>query len=105
LDKKNFGKVVRKLWPLYFRSLLLTSCGSLIPYAYLYITADALEYNNYHFAIMAGTATLSGICEVIIPQTNAATDRGDKLAFDRLHAVSVGSTVIMLIGNIAFLFL
>ena len=64
------------------------------------MAGTALEYNNCHVAIMAGTATLHGICELIVPETNTATDRDDKVRFARLHAVSVGSTVILLIGNI-----
>ncbi len=50
------------------------------------------------------TCVASAICYLIIPATNRASDIGDKKKFDLLHKVSVYSTVLMLVGNIAYLF-
>tara|TARA_A100001388_G_scaffold269459_1_gene245780 strand:+ start:974 stop:1126 length:153 start_codon:yes stop_codon:yes gene_type:complete len=44
------------------------------------------------------------LCYVIIPSTNSATDEGNQKKFKKLHFISVLSTMIILLLNIATFF-
>jgi len=101
LDRKNFGIVVRVLWPLYFQSMFIISLCSL---GVMYYTNDLMT-KVVHTSIMSGTCVLSFIDNAIIPMTNQATDTNNLKLFNFLHTISVSSTVLILISNIAFLFL
>ena len=97
LDIKEFGKVIRLIWPKFFAIIAALGAGSI-----------ALTYaengSNIQMGIAGFTCLMSAICYAIIPATNRASDTGDQKTFDLLHKVSVYSTVLMLIGNIAYLF-
>tara|TARA_B100001109_G_scaffold69487_1_gene56636 strand:- start:3821 stop:4198 length:378 start_codon:yes stop_codon:yes gene_type:complete len=97
LDIKEFGKVIRLIWPKFFAIIAALGAGSI-----------ALTYaengSNIQMGIAVFTCLMSAICYAIIPATNRASDTGDQKTFDILHKVSVYSTVLMLIGNIAYLF-
>ena len=97
LDIKEFGKVIRLIWPKFFAIIAALGAGSI-----------ALTYaengTNIQMGIAVFTCLVSAICYAIIPATNRASDTGDQKTFDILHKVSVYSTVLMLIGNIAYLF-
>jgi len=97
LDIKEFGKVIRLIWPKFFAIIAALGAGSI-----------ALTYaengSNIQMGIAVFTCLVSAICYAIIPATNRASDTGDQKTFDLLHKVSVYSTVLMLIGNIAYLF-
>mgnify|MGYP005662403927 FL=1 len=97
LDIKEFGKVIRLIWPKFFAIIATLGAGSI-----------ALTYaengSNIQMGIAVFTCVVSAICYAIIPATNRASDTGDQKTFDLLHKVSVYSTVLMLIGNIAYLF-
>ena len=97
LDIKEFGKVIRLIWPKFFAIIAALGAGSI-----------ALTYaengSNIQMGIAVFTCLMSAICYAIIPATNRASDTGDQKTFDLLHKVSVYSTVLMLIGNIAYLF-
>ena len=97
LDIKEFGKVIRLIWPKFFAIIAALGAGSI-----------ALTYaengSNIQMGIAVFTCLMSAICYAIIPATNRASDTSDQKTFDLLHKVSVYSTVLMLIGNIAYLF-
>ncbi len=97
LDIKEFGKVIRLIWPKFFAIIAALGAGSI-----------ALTYaengSNIQMGIAVFTCVVSAICYAIIPATNRASDTGNQKTFDLLHKVSVYSTVLMLIGNIAYLF-
>tara|TARA_B100000767_G_scaffold262326_1_gene274873 strand:+ start:1805 stop:2185 length:381 start_codon:yes stop_codon:yes gene_type:complete len=98
LDIKNFGTVIRSLWPKFFLCLSLAGAATL---AALYSHDDP---SNIHYAIAGLTTAFALICYAIIPATNRATDEGDKRMFNILHKLSVYLTVIMLLINIGYLF-
>ena len=56
------------------------------------------------YAISGSTTLFALICYAIIPATNRATDEGNQKKFNLLHKISVYLTVVMLLTNIAFLF-
>lgn len=99
LDRQQFGVVLRALWPKFFLWLSALGLGSA---AVLSLTEQATAAQ---YAIAGATAASSLLCYAIIPATNRATDAGDHARFKRLHMVSVSLTVLMLLGNIAVLFL
>ena len=98
LDIKDFGKVIRALWPKFF--ILLSALG------FCTLLALFLGDNPTHarYAI-AGLTTLFGlICYAIIPATNRATDEGNQKIFNVLHRMSVWLTVAMLLLNLVYPF-
>ena len=97
LDIKDFGRVIRLVWPKFF--LIIAILGALS------LASTYNESGSQYQMIIAGfTFVMSIICYLIIPATNEASDTGNQKKFDLLHKVSVYSTVLMLIGNIAYLF-
>tara|TARA_B100001113_G_scaffold29868_1_gene21455 strand:+ start:4316 stop:4693 length:378 start_codon:yes stop_codon:yes gene_type:complete len=97
LDIKDFGKVIRLIWPKFFAIIAVLGALSI-----------GLTYGESGTMIQMGiavfTCVVSALCYAIIPATNRASDTGNQKKFDLLHKVSVYSTVLMLVGNIAYLF-
>ena len=97
LDINDFGKVIRIIWPKFFAIIAALAAVSI-----------GLTYSEGGSTMQIGitvfTCISSAICYLIIPATNRASDIGDKKKFDLLHKVSVYSTVLMLIANIAYPF-
>ncbi len=98
LDIKDFGKVIRALWPKFFLFLSVLGAATLVA---LFLE-DAASTPRY---VIAGMTTLFAVvCYAIIPATNRATDEGNQKLFNILHKTSVYLTVIMLLINIAYPF-
>ncbi|DAC68204.1 MAG TPA: DUF4149 domain-containing protein [Candidatus Poseidoniales archaeon] len=98
LDIKDFGKVIRALWPKFFVFLSVLGAATLVA---LFLE-DAASTARY---VIAGMTTLFAVvCYAIIPATNRATDEGNQKLFNILHKTSVYLTVIMLLMNIAYPF-
>ena len=98
LDIKDFGKVIRALWPKFFVFLSVLGAATLVA---LFLE-DAASTPRY---VIAGMTTLFAVvCYAIIPATNRATDEGNQKLFNILHKTSVYLTVIMLLINIAYPF-
>ncbi len=98
LDIKDFGKVIRALWPKFFVFLSVLGAATLVA---LFLE-DAASTPRYVFAGM--TTLFAVVCYAIIPATNRATDEGNQKLFNILHKTSVYLTVIMLLINIAYPF-
>ena len=93
------GKLLRALFPKFFRLLMLLGVGTLVA---LWFDDDASPAQY----VMAGlTVTLALICAALVPATNRATDEGAKGRFKALHTISVVLTLIILGSNIAIPFL
>tara|TARA_B100001029_G_C15041677_1_gene444097 strand:+ start:101 stop:481 length:381 start_codon:yes stop_codon:yes gene_type:complete len=99
LDKDAFGTVIRALWPKFFVLVGFIGLGTLVT-LYFHDHSSMTQY-----AIAGSTALFSLICYAIIPATNRATDEGNEKRFNILHKLSVYLTIMILISNIAFLFL
>ena len=97
LDINDFGKAIRLIWPKFFAIITLLAAVSI---GLTYVEDGSMM----QFGITVFTCVASAICYLIIPATNRASDIGDKKKFDILHKLSVYSTVLMLVGNIAYLF-
>ena len=98
LDIKDFGVVIRALWPKFFICLTVLGVASVID---LYFHDDP---SIIHYGIAVSTALFALICYLIIPATNRATDEGNEKLFKILHKVSVYLTVIILLANIGYVF-
>ena len=98
LDIKDFGVVIRALWPKFFMWLTVFGVASVVD---LYFHDDP---SLIHYGIAGSTALFALICYLIIPATNRATDEGDEKLFKILHKVSVYLTVIILLANIGYVF-
>ncbi len=98
LDIKDFGVVIRALWPKFFMWLTVFGVASVV---------DLYFHDNpslIHYGIAGSTALFALICYLIIPATNRATDEGNERLFKILHKVSVYLTVIILLANIGYVF-
>ncbi len=62
------------------------------------------EKNISTISISVVTVLMAFLCYVIIPSTNSATDEGNQKKFKKLHFISVLSTMIILLLNIAAFF-
>lgn len=98
LDIKDFGVVIRALWPKFFICLTVLGIASVID---LYFHEDP---NVIHYGIAGSTALFALTCYLIIPATNRATDEGNQKLFNILHKMSVYLTVVILLANIGYLF-
>ena len=98
LDIKDFGVVIRALWPKFFMWLTVFGVASVVD---LYFHDDP---SLIHYGIAGSTAVFALICYLIIPATNRATDEGNEKLFKILHKVSVYLTVIILLANIGYVF-
>ena len=98
LDIKDFGVVIRALWPKFFMWLTVFGVASVVD---LYFHDDP---SVIHYGIAGSTALFALICYLIIPATNRATAERNQKLFKILHKVSVYLTVIILIANIAYVF-
>ncbi len=99
LEMEPAGKLLRALFPKFFRLLALLGLITLV--------SLALEEDTCWVRYLLGALTLACpiICALLVPATNRATDAGDKTRFKVLHTVSVGLTVIVLLSDIALPFL
>ena len=99
LEMEPAGKLLRALFPKFFRLLALLGLITLV--------SLALEEDTCWVRYLLGALTLAGpiICALLVPATNRATDAGDKTRFKVLHTVSVALTVIVLLSDIALPFL
>ncbi len=99
LDRGEFGRVIRVIWPRFFQGLMLLGSASLV----MRLLSDD---GSMARLVMSGT-TLggAGLCHAIIPATNRATDMGDARRFQLLHVVSVLVTIFILVGNAVVAFL
>ena len=98
LNIEDFGRAIRALWPKFFIMLAILGGASLVS---LYFEHDP---TIPQYAISGSTTLFALICYAIIPATNRATDEGNQKKFNLLHKISVYLTVVMLLTNIAFLF-
>ena len=98
LDIKDFGKVIRALWPKFFVFLSVLGAATLVA---LFLEEAA---STARYVIASMTTLFAVVCYAIIPATNRATDEGNQKLFDILHKTSVYLTVIMLLINIAYPF-
>ena len=98
LDIKDFGVVIRALWPKFFICLTVLGVASVID---LYFHENP---NVIHYGIAGSTALFALTCYLIIPATNRATDEGNQKLFNILHKLSVYLTVVILLANIGYLF-
>ena len=99
LEMEPAGKLLRALFPKFFRLLALLGLITLV--------SLALEEDTCWVRYLLGALTLACpiICALLVPATNRATDAGDKTRFKVLHTVSVALTVIVLLSDIALPFL
>lgn len=98
LDIKDFGIVIRELWPKFFMWITVFGVATI---ATLYFHDDP---SAVHYGIAGATALFALTCYFIIPATNRATDEGNQKLFKILHKVSVYLTVVILLANIGYLF-
>ena len=98
LDIKDFGKVIRALWPKFFVFLSVLGAATLVA---LFLEEAA---STARYVIASMTTLFAVVCYAIIPATNRATDEGNQKLFNILHKTSVYLTVIMLLMNIAYPF-
>ena len=68
------------------------------------LTELLYEKNISTILISVVTVLMAFLCYVIIPSTNSATDEGNQKKFKKLHFMSVSSTMIILLLNIATFF-
>ena len=99
LSREQFGVSIRAIWPKFFVVLMFLGLASLA------VLLRVEEASVAQYAIAGGTVSASLLCYAIIPATNRATDTGNHARFKRLHQASVGLTVLMLLANIAVVFL
>lgn len=99
LNRERFGTVIRALWPRFFLCLAVLGVGSL---GTLLVLGEG---SLAQYVIAGATVGCALVCYAIIPATNRATDTGNHARFQLLHRISVGMTVLMLLGNIGAAFL
>jgi len=93
LSEKHAGPVLRSLFPKFFIVLsVLGLIGAIL---------SILIGINLTFFIAISSMLLSVSAYLLIPATNRAKDKNDKKAFSRLHGLSVLSTILILIMNLA----
>ena len=93
LGEKRAGPFLRSLFPKFFIVLsVLGLIGAIL---------SILNSINLAFFIAISSMLLSVSAYLLIPATNRAKDKNDKKAFSRLHGLSVFSTILILIMNLA----
>ena len=93
LGEKHAGPFLRSLFPKFFIVLsVLGLIGAIL---------SILNGINLTFFIAISSMLLSVSAYLLIPATNRAKDKNDKKAFSRLHGLSVLSTILILIMNLA----
>ena len=93
LGEKHAGPFLRSLFPKFFIVLsVLGLIGAIL---------SILNGINLSFFIAISSMLLSVGAYLMIPATNRAKDKDDKKAFSRLHGLSVLSTILILIMNLA----
>ena len=93
LGELHAGPFLRSLFPKFFIVLsVLGLIGAIL---------SILNGINLSFFIAISSMLLSVSAYLLIPATNRAKDKNDKKAFSRLHGLSVFSTILILIMNLA----
>ena len=93
LGELHAGPFLRSLFPKFFIVLsVLGLIGAIL---------SILNGINLSFFIAISSMLLSVSAYLMIPATNRAKDKNDKKAFSRLHGLSVFSTILILIMNLA----
>ena len=93
LGEKHAGPFLRSLFPKFFIVLsVLGLIGAIL---------SILNGINLTFFIAISSMLLSVSAYLLIPATNRAKDKNDKKVFSRLHVLSVLSTILILIMNLA----
>ena len=98
IDLEPAGKLLRALFPKFFRLLVLLAIANAIA---LWLGEEGTVVR---WILVALSGVLPMVCAAMVPPTNRATDRGDKATFKKLHALSVVFTVLVLLANIAMPF-
>ena len=98
LEMEHAGKLLRALFPKFFRLLAVLGVVTLV--------SLALSEDTCWLGYLLGSLTVACpiICALLVPATNRATDSGEKGRFKFLHTVSVVLTVIVLLSDIALPF-
>ena len=93
LGEKHAGPFLRSLFPKFF--IVLSVLGL------IGVILSILNGINLTFFIAISSMLLSVSAYLLIPATNRAKDKNDKKAFSWLHGLSVLSTILILIMNLA----
>ena len=97
INPKETSRFLRIIFPKFFIFICALGAMSLL--------AELLyEKNISTISISVVTVLMAFLCYVIIPSTNSATDEGNQKKFKKLHFISVLSTMIILLLNIATFF-
>jgi len=101
LDEGPAGRVLRRLFPRFFRLGLICGAVALLCIAALYLGPVDAPHAGIATLVLVGAITASqGICLWLVPRINAARDRGPSGArsFRQLHGASVTLTLAALAG-------
>jgi len=98
LEPPEAGKVLRKIFPKLFAALTFLGL--------VFLTISVLQHaRNLIKAVGIIGVVFPVICYLIVPATNRAKDEGKHKTFAMYHRISVMLTMIVLLLNIAVLFL
>ena len=92
------GKLLRALFPKFFRLLALAGVALMV----LCVVSDETDWYSYACALV--TIVLPVICAATIPMTNRARDAGNDRLFKKMHTLSVLLTAIVLLSNLTLPF-
>lgn len=92
LSTDDIGAVLRHIFPKFFIALLILGIALM---ASALLVADSFV----PAAVALITIVAMFICYGIVPATNAARDTGRDKDFQKLHSLSVGLTLIVLLAN------
>ena len=97
INSEETSRFLRIIFPKFF--IFIGALGAMS------LLAELLyEKNISTISISVVTVLMAFLCYVIIPSTNSATDEGNQKKFKKLHFMSVSSTMIILLLNIATFF-
>ena len=99
LPEENAGILLRNLFPKFFLFLIFL-CSLSLTFSFL----ANLNFYPFGFIGILGLSSMS-VCYFIIPKTNQARDEKNDTLFKRLHTLSVSLTLLVLILNLAVIFL
>tara|TARA_X000000950_G_scaffold255862_1_gene320872 strand:- start:2769 stop:3191 length:423 start_codon:yes stop_codon:yes gene_type:complete len=92
LSTDDIGAVLRHIFPKFFIALLILGIA-------LMVSALLVAGSFVPAAVALITIVAMFICYGIVPATNAARDTGRDKDFQKLHSLSVGLTLIVLLAN------
>ena len=97
LSEKGSGQFLRSIFPkLFLIILVLGAFQSVISVIQASITLTIIGFITFISMLIA---------YLIVPATNKARDENDEKSFKRLHFTSVMLTVIVLLANVAVIFI